>query len=1161
MSKRSFASWSGQVPWFEALERRVLLSAVSATGFEVYLTELVNRARADPSSEAARFAIDLNEGLSPGTISSAPKAPLAVNPYLTDAAQRYSDYQLANDLFAHNSPGNPAGETAGERMASAGFGTEGSFGWGENLSLRVSSGSLPVDTAAIDDIHEGLFRSSGHRQNMLDGSFKEIGAGVRTGTDYVFDGQSWNHAILGTEKFAHKFDDAFLTGVVYDDSLVLDNDFYTPGEGIDQRTITATRDGDGQTFQASSGEHGEFRLQVPDGTYDVVVSGLRDGVRSFTDVVVSGENVKLDFVGQAAEPEIAVEGDGQTISDGDVSPSGDDGTDFGFMAVSTGAATRAYTIRNTGDHDLSIDQIRLTGAAASDFTVTDAGDATVSPGGSTTITVAFDPSEAGAREATLEILSNDQDEATFDFAVRGQGLAATDLGQGVLGATLEAGAGDAASDGELLLMHFTGTLTDGTQFDSSRPTENPFRFTLGQGQVINGWEIGIEGMQPGERRVLIIPPEQAYGSTGSPPSIPPDATLIFDVERLPDQPDIVVTREGGTRLAPSAQVDLGAANVGNTISSRFQITNGGTATLSLTATPFVQLIGPNADQFDLVQPSSDNSFVFEVRFRPTVPGSHTAFLSIPNNDPNESGYTLQFSGTAQAWWTQTGRSLSFDGTSGDDTIVIDASPSGRVRVALNGAATSFLTANIDSFLFNGFAGSDTVTLTGDPTANTVRLNAKGQSGVLFGNGFAATVVDAENITVKGDGADSIEFIDSPGDDRLVSFPERATFTGGGVSFTAEGFGAVRGFARHGGADFAELYDTAGDDTLRHRSGFTDMISSGRYRFVQDFEKVNGYATRGGNDAVEFVGVDGRDHLRSFPTFTTMGRGDGGSRYASGFDRVTGRELDSQDFAEIWDTAGDDHTRSFASFTDMQSAGLYRRVDSTGKVNTYAVNGGSDDFVEFWDSSGDDRFRSRAEFTTLVGPGGVLRYASGYDRVNGYAVNGGRDLAELWDSAGDDHMRSFAEFTTLRTTGGSSAPARYVSEFEQVNGYAINGGDDFAELYDTSGDDSLRRFTSFTDLTSTGPGVSLYRYISGFERVNSYALFGGDDTANFFDAPGADDFFGKGNFGQLNSPGANLLTYVSGYERINLDGSNGGANTRRLDPGGVSYVLQEVGLWS
>ena len=142
----------------------------------------------------------------------------------------------------------------------------------------------------------------------------------------------------------------------------------------------------------------------------------------------------------------------------------------------------------------------------------------------------IEQSETLVAQSADDLMDNSGEEAMAGEAASAENVVTTDSGLQYV--VIEEGDGASPQPGQRVFVHYVGTLEDGTKFDSSRDRGRPFDFTIGQGQVIKGWDEGVGMMKVGDRRKLIIPPDLGYGARGAGGVIPPNATLIFDVELL-----------------------------------------------------------------------------------------------------------------------------------------------------------------------------------------------------------------------------------------------------------------------------------------------------------------------------------------------------------------------------------------------------------------------------------------------------------------------------------------------------------------------------------------------------------------------------------------------------------------------------------------------------
>lgn len=253
------------------------------TAQEVLVLELINRARFDPNAEATRYGIGLNDGITGTQITADRKQPLAINLLLIDSARAHSQWMLDNDIFSHTGVNN---STPTDRMMTAGYVFAGSWSSGENIAWAGTTASSINLTQYALLHHEGLFKSPGHRVNILGTSFREIGIGQKQG-NFLSNGTNYLASML-TENFARSGNSFYLTGVVYND--INNNEFYDVGEGLERVTISTN----GKSYPVYS--TGAYSIPLSNGTYDLVITGGPLGSVINHRVQINNANLKLDVV-------------------------------------------------------------------------------------------------------------------------------------------------------------------------------------------------------------------------------------------------------------------------------------------------------------------------------------------------------------------------------------------------------------------------------------------------------------------------------------------------------------------------------------------------------------------------------------------------------------------------------------------------------------------------------------------------------------------------------------------------------------------------------------------------------------------------------------------------------------------------------------------------
>jgi Ca2+-binding RTX toxin-like protein len=235
------------------------------TAWEQLFLELVNRARLNPAGEAALFGIDLNKDLAAGTISTAAKQVLAPNELLGLAADGHSQHMFDVNQFAHQGIGDSDPHS---RMQNAGYVFAGNWMSGENIAWDGTTGAYN-QSQGIFAQHENLFKSSGHRTNLLQDVFTEAGIGSIVGT-YNYNGTNYN-SMMSTQNFAVTGTKTFITGVHYRDTQ--DDNFYSVGEAEAGRSVRLFQNGSEVTSTTSKSAGGYAIETGVKGQVELVFSG------------------------------------------------------------------------------------------------------------------------------------------------------------------------------------------------------------------------------------------------------------------------------------------------------------------------------------------------------------------------------------------------------------------------------------------------------------------------------------------------------------------------------------------------------------------------------------------------------------------------------------------------------------------------------------------------------------------------------------------------------------------------------------------------------------------------------------------------------------------------------------------------------------------------
>ncbi len=442
--------------------------------------------------------------------------------------------------------------------------------------------------------------------------------------------------------------------------------------GIGSVSLTYT---DGTPKTVATDIYGNYFLMVSN-HWSGTIAPIKDGGYTFTPreyTDVQSDLYNQDYTPLLNGPEISIKGNNININDGDSTPSTTDHTNFSSTPVAGGSVSRIFTIYNTGAGDLNLtDSLKVTisGAHASDFSVTVQPSSPIAPSDSTPFTVVFDPSAGGVRTASISIANDDLTENPYNFSIQGTGATFPEID--IQGNNVSILDGDTSP-----------SLTDHTDFGTVSTASAPFSrtftiYNVGDGDLtLIDSKIIVSGTNSSDFTVVTQPstPIIPGGSTAFTISFSPTGSGLrtaslsiystdsnenpynFSVQGMAIVPEMsvygngIVISDGDSVPSTTDHTNFGSTPVADgSVSRTFTIYNTGNGDLNFGDSPKVVVSGTHASDFSITaQPMSpiapSGSTTFTVVFDPSAGGVRTASISITNDDPNENPYNFSIQGT------------------------------------------------------------------------------------------------------------------------------------------------------------------------------------------------------------------------------------------------------------------------------------------------------------------------------------------------------------------------------------------------------------------------------------------------------------------------------------------------------------------------------------